>query len=114
LLTDLGLLVKDTLAGEHTVYVVSFRSGQPVAGATVKLLGQNGVPVFTATSTADGQAFFPATRELRNEKAPLVYTVEKDEDYSFLPFGRNDRQLNFSRFETGGVFNNEEAEGLRA
>jgi hypothetical protein len=114
LLTDLGLLVKDTLAGEHTVFVMSFRSGEPVAGATVKLLGQNGAPVFTATSDPDGQVHFPSTRDLKKEKVPLVYVVEKGDDYSFLPFGRNDRQLNFSRFETGGVFNKEEAEGLRA
>jgi uncharacterized protein YfaS (alpha-2-macroglobulin family) len=114
LLTDLGLLVKDTLAGEHTVYVMSFRSGAPVEGATIKLLGQNGAPVFTATSDSLGRVQFPSTEGLEAEKAPLVYVVEKDGDYSFLPFERNERQLNFSRFETGGVFNREEAEGLRA
>jgi uncharacterized protein YfaS (alpha-2-macroglobulin family) len=114
LVTDLGLLVKDTLAGEHTVYVMSFRSGAPVEGATIKLLGQNGAPIFTATSDSLGRVQFPSTEGLKAEKKPLVYVVEKDGDYSFLPFGRNERQLNFSRFETGGVFNSEEAEGLRA
>ncbi|MFN8390829.1 MAG: MG2 domain-containing protein [Bdellovibrionota bacterium] len=114
LLTDLGLLVKDTLSGEHNVFVMSFRTGEPVAGASVKLLGQNGAPIFTATSGADGQVRFPATKDLKQEKVPLVYVVEKNDDYSFLPFDRNDRQLNFSRFETGGVFNADEAEGLRA
>jgi len=114
LLTDLGILVKNTLSGEHEVFVVSFRTGEPVAGANVKLLGQNGVPLFSATTKADGRAKFPVTKDLKQEKVPLVYVVEKEEDYSFLPFERNDRQLNFSRFDTTGVTNSDEAEGLRA
>lgn len=114
LLTDLGLLVKDSLAGEHDVFVVSFRSGLPVAGATVKLLGQNGMALFTETSKADGRVHFPATDKLQREQVPLLYTVERGDDYSFLPFRRSDRYLNFSRFDTGGVMNSEESDGLRA
>lgn len=114
LLTDLGLLAKDSLSGEHEVFVISFKTGEPIAGATVKLVGQNGISLFTETSNAEGRARFPATKSLKNEKAPLLYTVEKGLDYSFLPFQRSDRRLNFSRFDTGGVVNNDEAEGLRA
>ena len=29
--------------------------------------------------------------------------VRRDDDVSFLPFGREDRELNFSRFDTSGV-----------
>ncbi len=114
LLTDLGILVKDNLVGEHDVFVMSFRTGAAVKGATVKLLGQNGVPIFTQTTSSEGRVTFPSTKDFEREKRPLVYVVEQGEDYSFLPFGRYDRALNFSRFETGGVMNNEEAEGLRA
>ena len=114
LITDLGMLVKDALSGEHDVYVMSFRTGEPVAGATVKLLGANGVPLFVKTTDESGHAAFPPTKDLKREKAPLLYVVEHQDDYSFIPFARNDRQLNFTRFDTGGVVNSDEAEGLRA
>ena len=48
LVTDLGFLVKDAADGTHDVFVVSVASGTPVAGATVELLGKNGVPVLVA------------------------------------------------------------------
>lgn len=114
LLTDLGLVVKDSLSGNHDLFVMSFKAGGPVSGATVRLLGQNGVALFSAVSDADGRVSFPPTADLKQEKVPLIYLAEKGEDYSFLPFERSDRELNFSRFETGGVVNQEEAEGLRA
>lgn len=114
LLTDLGVVVKDGTDGVHDVFVLSFRSGAPVVDASVKILGQNGIPVLSATTDQQGRVRFPDTRKLRREKVPLAYVVEKGGDYSFLPFQRMDRLLNVSRFETGGVYNSEEAEGLRA
>lgn len=114
LLTDLGILVKDSANGEHDVFVVSFKTGKPVSGVTVKLLGQNGLSVLSGQTDSQGRCTFPSTQDFKAEKAPLVYVVEKGEDLSFLPFARADRQLNFSRFDTGGIFNLEEAQGLRA
>ena len=114
LLTDLGSVVKDELDGTHQVFVVSFKSGLPVAGASVKLLGQNGEPIFTATSNAEGRATIPSSNDFKAEKKPLMYAIEKGEDYSFLPFKRYDRQVNVSSFNTSGVVNREESEGLRA
>jgi uncharacterized protein YfaS (alpha-2-macroglobulin family) len=114
LLTDLGLLVKDSIDGQHDVFAMSFRTGKPAEGAVIQLLGQNGIALFTATAGADGRARFPSTVDFKNEKRPLLYVVSKGKDYSFLPFNTVDRQLNFSRFETGGIFNSQEAEGLRA
>lgn len=114
LLTDLGILVKNSLSGEHDIFVMSFRSGEAVNSATVKLLGQNGIPIYTKTTDINGHVQFPATKDLKNEKRPLMYVVEKGEDYSFLPYANGDRSLNFSRFDTSGIINSDEAEGLRA
>jgi uncharacterized protein YfaS (alpha-2-macroglobulin family) len=106
LLTDLGLLVKTAADGKQEVFVMSFHSGQPVAGAQVSLLGKNGVAVFSAKTDAQGKASFPTTEGLKAEKTPTVYLAEKDGDLSFLPFNRSNRQLDVSRFDIDGLRDN--------
>ncbi|MCQ8105568.1 alpha-2-macroglobulin family protein [Methylomonas sp. SURF-2] len=112
LLTDMGLLVKTAADGKQTVFVMSFRSGQPVAGAQVSLLGMNGVPVFSGKTDARGQVDFPITQGLKAEKTPSVYLAEKDGDLSFLPFNRDNRQLDVSRFDIDGL--HDSADSLQA
>lgn len=103
LLTDLGLLVKTAADGHQDVFVMSFRSGQPVAGAQISLLGMNGIPLASAKSNAQGQVSFPSVEGLKDEKAPSVYLAEKDGDLSFLPYSRNNRLLDVSRFDVDGL-----------
>lgn len=103
LLTDLGLLVKTAADGKQEVFVMSFRSGQPVAGVQVSLLGKNGVAVFSAKTDAQGKVSFPTTDDLKAEKTPTVYLAEKDGDLSFLPYNRSNRQLDVSRFDIDGL-----------
>jgi len=52
-----------------------------------------------------GRAQLPKFGELKREKAPLMIVVQKDSDFSFLPLATQQRQLDFSRFDTGGVEN---------
>jgi uncharacterized protein YfaS (alpha-2-macroglobulin family) len=54
LVTDLGFLVKDAADGTHDVFVVSVATGTPVAGATVELLGKNGLPVLSRVTDENG------------------------------------------------------------
>jgi len=103
LVTDLGLLVKDIADESHMVFVQSISSGRPVAGATVELLGRNGIPLFTRTTSADGHVDFPSTQGFENEQLPNVYVVRTADDVSFIPFQRSQRRLNYSQFEIGGV-----------
>lgn len=112
LLTDMGLLAKTASDGKQTVFVMSFRSGQPVAGAQVSLLGMNGVAVFSGKTDAQGQVSFPTTEGLKAEKAPTVYLAEKDGDLSFLPFNRDNRQLDVSQFDIDGL--HDSADSLQA
>ena len=114
LLTDLGMIVKDGVGGEHEVFILSFKTGLPVSNAKVQLLGQNGISVYEANTDDNGHVQFPSTKDLEREKRPLLYTVEKGDDYSFLPYQKEDRRVNFSRFDISGVYNSDEAEGLRA
>ncbi|MBZ4418423.1 alpha-2-macroglobulin [Myxococcus sp. RHSTA-1-4] len=103
LVTDLGLVVKDNADGSHDVFVQSLGAGQPAEGVTVSVLGKNGVPVVSATTDADGHVAFPKLTDFVRERTPIVYLARKGEDFAFIPVNRYDRQLNFSRFDVGGV-----------
>ena len=51
---------------------MSVASGQPVADATVELLGKNGLPVVSRTTDAGGRATLPKTEGLEREKTPVA------------------------------------------
>ncbi len=103
LVTDLGIIVKDNADGTHDVFVQSIKSGEPVGGAQVDVLGKNGVAVVTVKTDNTGRATVPPLGDFTREKWPVAYVVRRDDDVSFLPFNRPDRVLNFSRFDTSGV-----------
>ncbi|MEQ1530274.1 MAG: MG2 domain-containing protein, partial [Methylococcales bacterium] len=112
LLTDMGMLVKTAANGEQALFVMSFRSGLPVADAQVSLLGKNGVALFAGKTDSEGKVNFPTTDGLSAEKTPTVYLAEKNGDLSFLPFKRDNRQLDVSRFDIDGL--HDSADSLQA
>jgi alpha-2-macroglobulin len=114
LVTDLGIIVKDSVDGSHDVFVQSIGTGHPVAGARVEVLGKNGVAVVSATTDGAGRATLPKLSDFTREKEPVVYVVRHGEDLSFLPFRREDRLLNFSRFDIGGEATAQAGEKLNA
>lgn len=114
LITDLGVLVKDSADQTHDVFVQSIQTGNPVSGARVDILGRNGVSVFGTSTDAEGRAQFPKLTDFDHEKAPTVYLVRKGSDISFLPYERSERKLNFSRFDIGGVVTEGSADRLDA
>ncbi len=114
LITDMGVLVKDNADGTHDVFVQSIRSGQPVAGAKVDILGKNGVTVFNVSTDAGGRAHFPKLTDFEREKTPTVYVIQKGSDLSFLPYDRSERRLNLSRFDVGGEVTSGESGKLNA
>jgi len=95
------------------VFAQSLRSGEPVADARVQMIGRNGLPVQAAATDASGRAQLPKPgRELNREREPMMVLVEKDDDFSFLPLSSNGRQLDYSRFDTGGVENAQSPQAL--
>ncbi len=105
LVTDLGFIVKQSSDGTRDVFVQSIRNGEPVNGARVEVIGQNGLPVAAATTDGSGRAQIPKLPRLKREKAPLMILAQKDSDFSFMPLLSYERTLDFSRFDTGGVVN---------
>jgi alpha-2-macroglobulin len=103
LVTDLGLIVKDNADQTHDVFVQSIKTGEPVGGAKVMVLGRNGLPLLTVETDDQGRAPIPSLADFAHEKLPVAYVAQLGRDVSFLPFGREDRELNLSRFDTSGL-----------
>lgn len=115
LITDMGLIVKDNQDGSHDVFVQSITDGTPCANVTVSVLGKNGLPLLSYTSNDQGRVTFPTLTSYMDEKEPVVYLATLNHDVSFMPYRHADRQLNYSRFDIGGVYsNNQEQHHLSA
>ncbi|MCP3100315.1 alpha-2-macroglobulin [Myxococcus sp. K15C18031901] len=114
LVTDLGLVVKDNADGSHDVFVQTLGAGAPADGVSVSVLGKNGLPVLSGTTDAEGHVAFPRMTDFVREQEPTVYLARKGEDFAFIPVNRSDRQLNFSRFDVGGVTSGSSPERLTA
>ncbi len=114
LVTDLGILVKDNADKTHDVFVQSLNTGKPVANASVEILGKNGIAVHKVLTNNRGRASFPSFKDLKREKQPVAYLVTKGQDVSFIPYNKGNRNLNFSRFDTGGIYQQGKAEKLNA
>ena len=114
LITDLGLIVKDNNDGSHDVFVQSIVQGAPVANVDVTILGKNGLPILTRTTDAEGRVSFPTLKDFVEDREPTVYLARSGSDVSFIPYSNFSRQLNFSRFNIGGIYNNQEINSLSA
>ena len=114
LITDLAMLVKDNNDGSHDVFVQSIAEGVPVAGIDVSVLGKNGLPVLTRTTNEQGRASFPGLRDFVADREPVAYLARQGNDVSFIPYNNYSRQLNFSRFDIGGIYTNQDLHSLSA
>jgi uncharacterized protein YfaS (alpha-2-macroglobulin family) len=104
LITDIGLLVKSNADSTQDVYVHSIATGNPIAGASVALLGKNGAAIIERTSSSGGHVSMPATNDFEREKTPTVFVVRDGADSIFMPYARHARMLQYSRFDVGGEF----------
>jgi len=110
LVTDIGILVKENADGSREVYLESLKEGKPLPDISVEILARNGTVDQSGTSDQDGHCSFASLGKQPEEKKPVAIVARKGNDVSFIPFSRNDRQLDFSRFDTGGVDVNSQAD----
>jgi alpha-2-macroglobulin len=102
LVTDLGILAKRNNDQSREIFVVSLKDQTPVAGAHVTLLGKNGLPLFDGATDENGHIHSPAFAELENERQPAAVVAQLGSDLSFMPYERDDNQVDFSSFEIDG------------
>ncbi|PWF39409.1 alpha-2-macroglobulin family protein [Massilia glaciei] len=103
IVTDLGIVSKKAVDGARDVYVQSIHDGSGTAGASVEVWGKNGAILVSKLTDATGVARLPTLAAFTREKSPAVMVVRKDGDMSFLPLNRDDRTLDVSRFDVGGI-----------
>ena len=103
LVTDLGMIVKQNGDESRDVFIASIKTGAPLAAVSVDVLGKNGVPLFTGKTSTDGRVTFPSLGKPTREKEPVALVARFGADVAFMPFKREDRQLDFSRFDIGGI-----------
>ncbi|MDQ7017393.1 MAG: alpha-2-macroglobulin [Gammaproteobacteria bacterium] len=103
IISDLGLLVKDNADQSHDLFVQSIQQGLPVADTTVEVLGKNGRAIITAVTDAEGHVSFPNLSDFHGSQSPVVYLVTKGHDHAFIPYQHPSRQINYSRFDVGGI-----------
>lgn len=113
-ITDLGIIAKTERSGAQVVFVQSIQTGKPQVGAEVEVLGKNGLPLMHATTDSDGKVRFAPLADLQYDREPVLYLVRYQGDMSFLPLGRSDRKLNFTRFEVSGAENPSDTQQLDA
>ncbi|MEY2555843.1 MAG: alpha-2-macroglobulin, partial [Verrucomicrobiota bacterium] len=103
LVTDIGILTKKNADGSHDVFLMSIKEGKPLPDVIVDLLGKNGIPIQSANSDINGRCAFTSVDKSIREKTPVAFVARNGDDVSFIPYAREDRQLNFSRFDIDGV-----------
>jgi uncharacterized protein YfaS (alpha-2-macroglobulin family) len=113
LVSDIGFLVKSGNNGEAQLFVASLRNQEAIGGAKVQVLGKNGLPIFEGTTDEVGRVALPSLKDFKREKQPSAYVVLKDGDLSFMPYDRSDRQLNFSKFDIGGLYSSSYTDSLQ-
>jgi len=105
LVTDLGFIVKEAKDGSRDVFAQSIRTGLPVEAARIDMVGSNGLTMLSATTDVNGRAQLPrpSPEEAKRERTPLLILAQKGADMSFMPLRSHGRELDLSRFDTGGV-----------
>ena len=103
LITDIGIVTKQAADNHEEVFLLSIKQQKPIAGATVQILGKNGIALQTGQTDADGHCSFSSVVKETKERSPVAIVARLGDDVSFIPYARQDRILNFSRFDIEGV-----------
>ncbi|MDD4930247.1 MAG: alpha-2-macroglobulin [Gallionella sp.] len=103
IVTDLGVVAKQSNDGSRDVFVQSIANGLPVGGASVEIWARNGAVLLNQSTDTSGHAQLASLTGMLREKTPAVLVVRKGGDLSFLPLNRADRHLDTSRFDVGGL-----------
>lgn len=87
MLSDLGLIVKADDAEEHVkAYCISLPTGKPVGGATVEVLGANGIALFSGKTDRNGTISLPPLKGYEREKLVTALTASYKDDMAVLPY----------------------------
>ncbi|MFD1805796.1 alpha-2-macroglobulin [Pasteurella oralis] len=113
-LTDLGIIAKKAVDGSQMVFVQSISTGEAIEGASVSVISRNGSIIKTSFSDENGVVHFASLDHFKQELAPVMYLVSTENQLSFLPIDKHDRSLDYSRFDVGGIYTEQDMASLKA
>lgn len=114
MVTDLGLVVKETQSGTNEVFSQNFNTGLPVANAQVEVIGKNGLTVLNFNTDQSGHAVIPNLKDFNYEKQPIAFSIRTGSDQAFLPYRNNRQNLQYSHFDVGGLYERASSDHLNA
>jgi alpha-2-macroglobulin len=104
IISDLAILMKSTIENGWDIFVESVAAGSPADNAEVMIVARNGEILQSEKTGADGHAAFSPLGEAQDKgREPSFCMVKKGADMTFLPLNKNQRQMNLSRFDIGGL-----------
>ncbi|MGB1129265.1 MAG: alpha-2-macroglobulin family protein, partial [Haloferula sp.] len=103
LVTDLGLIMKESADGTRSVFVQSFREQGPVLGVGISVLARNGRQLASGMTDDSGWATLPSLRGLEREQQPVALVARKGDDLAFIPWAKSERRIDKSRYDVWGV-----------
>jgi uncharacterized protein YfaS (alpha-2-macroglobulin family) len=98
--TDLGVMWKQST--DSFLHVFSLTTAEPVAGATVRMLGEDGAKLAEMKTAADGTVRVP-----KSDDTPKWLLVSRGDDQHLMRFDAGREELEFGRFRIN-VFGEEE------
>lgn len=102
LISDIGIIYKKDVDGNIKVFTVSMTAGTPISGAKIELLARNGTVLLTEYTNQNGVCDFADISNFCNEKSPVAFVAYSNDDVSFIPIDQGNRQVSYSKFDTGG------------
>src|SRR5205085_12028394 len=99
LITDIGIVTKEG-DDEMIVWTSSFKDLAPIDGAAVSLISTQSQTLATGRTDERGVCHLKGLTKLIGKKTPLIITVQKGSDYSFLHFDKT--EIDISPFDVAG------------
>lgn len=108
LVTDLGMVIKNTADGSRDVFVCSLSSGEPASKVKVQIIGQNGLPVAEDVTNTQGHVRLPAVEGLIREKRAVAVVASTESatgtDMAWMSLQDISTDVDYSRFDTQGQY----------
>jgi len=112
--SDLGVVMKMDVAGDHHFFVQSLNSGRPVGNALIQIIGRNGLSISSTKTDSRGYAEVAAIQTDReNPRYARGVLIKKGEDLAYLKYKDHNTNLDNSRFMVGGISNSRAKDSLR-
>ncbi|MCB9060246.1 MAG: hypothetical protein H6622_01835 [Halobacteriovoraceae bacterium] len=104
-ITDLGIIIKDDIVGNKSIFVSSISNGEPVEDVEISMVEKNGFPVLKGKTNRDGIVNFPVYKTDDYTKRANGIILKKGSDLAFMNFNDYQDNLEYSRFDVGGEQN---------